>query len=241
MLTHGSIGCKRKTEMKFTYDSFSTFYLNDLALPDTYHERTRPKVSNIDAWKAIGGAAGVAIDPYSIDGRDVWIWSDIHFGHRNIIKYTEPHRPFSSPEEMDAALIYNYNSVVKQDDIVLWCGDITFKSVTATNDILRSLPGYKVWIVGNHDMDRKGNVHALAMNERHLSLPITIEKDGRTFQLLLTHYPLSNVPPGCINVHGHIHQHVATDKHINVCVEHTGCKPINLRDVADRAYGSLFQ
>ena len=43
----------------------------------------------------------------------LFLTSDTHFGHRNIIKYCE--RPFYCIEEMDDALIANWNSAVRKN------------------------------------------------------------------------------------------------------------------------------
>lgn len=217
---------------KLTYDQLRTLYLNDLSLPDTYHGRITPKVRRVGAWEAIQpmikSGSAITIDP--LGERDVWVWSDIHWGHKNIIKYTAPHRPFASWEDMNRALIDNYNAVVKPEDIVIFGGDIGFMSVDAINAILRSLPGYKIQIVGNHDMDRSGNLMELDFDERHLCLPIDVGGDLDT-QILVSHYPIDNVPSGCVNYHGHIHQNVVPgNQHVNMCVEHTGCAPMLLRD-----------
>lgn len=44
--------------------------------------------------------------------------ADMHFGHKNIIRYDN--RPFGSVEEMDKALIQLWNETVGSDDIVLY-------------------------------------------------------------------------------------------------------------------------
>lgn len=214
------------------------WYLKDLEQPDTHHGRTAPKARHIKHWEAIesvyinarefhGGYNVSTMAP----GADIWCWSDIHWGHKNIIKYAEGHRPYNNVDEMNAALIANYKAVVKPDDIVIFGGDIGFISENAINDILHDLPGYKIWIVGNHDIHRDGKVYNLHMNERHLCLAL---KAG-DIQLLLTHYPLDKVPHGCQNIHGHIHQNVANDWNINICVEHTGCAPRNIKSVIEQA------
>lgn len=218
---------------KHTNSSLRELYLQDLSLPDTYHGRTTPKVRHFPIWEAIQSqlkhGTAISIDPFG--PRDVWVWSDIHFGHKNIIKYTAPHRPFLSPDEMNAAMIANYKAVVKPDDIVIWGGDITFMNLHATNAVLRSLPGYKIQIVGNHDMDRKGNLIEMDFDERHLCMVVDVKDDEIDSQLLVSHYPIDNVPPGLFNLHGHIHQNLANEWNINMCVEHTGCAPRHIRDV----------
>ena len=56
----------------------------------------------------------------------VYFTSDLHLGHRNIISLQ--YRPFESVEEMDRALIDNFNSVVKKNDTVFILGDICYQS-----------------------------------------------------------------------------------------------------------------
>jgi len=217
--------------MKFTSESFRQHYLHDLEFTgDPTHNRAL-KVRNIEHWKAILTSESLTGDPLiEIDlddySRDVWVWSDIHFGHKNIMKYSG--RPYPSASLMNDCLIGNYLNVVKDRDIVIFGGDITFMNVNETNDILNLLPGYKIQIIGNHDIDRRGNLLSLAFNERHLCKIV----DWNGTQLLFTHYPLDRVPDNCWNVHGHIHQHPAPSKgHVNICVEHTNYAPINLREL----------
>lgn len=75
--------------------------------------------------------------------------SDTHFGHKNIIKYCE--RPFSDYEVMDSQLIKNWNSVVGDTDVVYHLGDLALGPSERWDWILKSLNGYKVFVVGNHD------------------------------------------------------------------------------------------
>jgi calcineurin-like phosphoesterase family protein len=54
----------------------------------------------------------------------IFFTSDHHFGHTNIIKYSQ--RPFGGASEMDQALIENWNAVVQANDLVFHLGDFTF-------------------------------------------------------------------------------------------------------------------
>ncbi len=53
-----------------------------------------------------------------------WFTSDLHFGHKNIIKYSK--RPFKDTVEMDEVLINNINNLVKPDDVLWFLGDFMF-------------------------------------------------------------------------------------------------------------------
>lgn len=73
--------------------------------------------------------------------------SDTHFRHTNIIKYSN--RPYANVQEMDEALIRNWNDKVGMNDTIYHLGDFTFSDDAA--NILRRLNGKKHLILGNHD------------------------------------------------------------------------------------------
>lgn len=62
--------------------------------------------------------------------RDIWLISDTHFNHANILKFTDsrtglPVRPgFESVDHMNEHMIERWNSVVKPGDIVYHLGDV---------------------------------------------------------------------------------------------------------------------
>ena len=75
--------------------------------------------------------------------------SDLHFGHKNIIKYEN--RPFNSVEEMDEELIRRWNNKVGKNDEVYILGDFAFASGRRVNELLDRLNGRKYLLRGNHD------------------------------------------------------------------------------------------
>ena len=78
--------------------------------------------------------------------------SDLHFGHANIIELC--HRPFTTVEEMDAALIANWNRRVTDRDTVYITGDLCFRTADPLR-YLTKLKGKKHLILGNHDKVRE--------------------------------------------------------------------------------------
>ena len=79
----------------------------------------------------------------------VFVISDTHFGHENIIRYCG--RPFASVEEMDEAMIKNWNETVSNNDIVLHLGDFGLGKKEYIASIIPRLHGKKILILGNHD------------------------------------------------------------------------------------------
>lgn len=76
------------------------------------------------------------------DGREkkmIWFTSDSHFGHENIIEYTE--RPFDNVTEMDEEIIRRWNEVVSEDDIVYHLGDFTLSGWDVARNYTRKLSG----------------------------------------------------------------------------------------------------
>lgn len=75
--------------------------------------------------------------------------SDTHFGHANIINLSN--RPFADVQEMNEALVANWNSVVGPDDFVYHLGDVALGPIRDSLEYIRRLNGYKMLIIGNHD------------------------------------------------------------------------------------------
>ena len=56
----------------------------------------------------------------------IYFTADTHFGHYNVIRFCD--RPFASAEEMDEAMIQNWNDRVTGNDTVYILGDMFFRS-----------------------------------------------------------------------------------------------------------------
>lgn len=85
---------------------------------------------------------------------NVWFTSDLHFGHKNIIKYCD--RPFADSvtgvTEMNWAIVNNFNSLVQPDDLVYFLGDIAMGAIAESLKYVKHMNGkFKYLVPGNHD------------------------------------------------------------------------------------------
>jgi calcineurin-like phosphoesterase family protein len=97
----------------------------------------------------------------------LWFTADTHFGHAAIIRLGK--RPFGSVDEMDEALIANWNAVVRKSDEVWHLGDFNYRSALGTADYLSRLNGRVSIIWGNHDDEYARKEFNLSENRRGLS------------------------------------------------------------------------
>jgi calcineurin-like phosphoesterase family protein len=226
------------------YEKLVELYVKNLSAPDERmrtdsmgEERgNRPQTRFPEAWgnfkpiankiKWEGHDAFLLLNDR--DFNKIWIWSDLHFFHNNIIRYTS--RPFSDTDHMNRSLLENYRSVVGKDDVSIWVGDVTFErgGTHITNTMLASLPGYKILVFGNHDLDKTGTLRNLLFDEVH-----SVYQLGN---LIFSHYPWNfKVPDDHYNIHGHTHdKNTGKPRHVNVSVERLGYTPISLATLIEQ-------
>jgi calcineurin-like phosphoesterase family protein len=235
-------------ENALTTEKLYDLYIEDLQKTEEYKDGTiHQRVKNIDAWKRLVASCTNPDGPVDLGaeitkGRNVWFWSDHHFGHNNVLKYCN--RPFPSTELMRDCLIGNHNKLVGVDDITVFVGDVSFlDSHVKVNDILNQMNGYKILVLGNHDIERDRYV-PYAFDEICVVKAFQHQHNGVYINFTLTHYPFTNVPEDMyyttINVHGHIHDKQSKEEHqINVSVEAVNYKPMNFNDILIKAKGRL--
>lgn len=79
----------------------------------------------------------------------IFFTSDTHFSHQNILSYCD--RPFNDTDEMDEAIIANWNRTVSPHDTVYHLGDIALGPIATSLPKVARLNGHKIAILGNHD------------------------------------------------------------------------------------------
>ena len=157
-----------------------------------------------------------------------WIWSDLHLGHK--VSLGVFFRPFGTVRWADQAMMDAWYDLVGADDTIICLGDVGVDgSVQAHHQRWwREAPGDKWLVLGNHDVDPVNQARPVAVGRTAATLFAPGDPP-----LLLTHVPLLQVPHGCVNVHGHVHQRESptTNRHINVSVEQLNYRPSRLSDI----------
>lgn len=129
--------------------------------------------------------------------------SDLHFGHRNVIRYDK--RPFMDRDEMDWELIRRWNERVQSEDEVYIIGDFCYRSDKSPEWFLKQLQGRKHLIIGNHDEVLLSNPRAMAYFEKVDVIKSISDGERRVW---LSHFPLaewSGMHKGYWHIYGHIH------------------------------------
>ena len=112
--------------------------------------------------------------------------ADCHFYHDRICREMD-RRGFSGFEEMNAYMVEQWNSKVRDRDDVYILGDFSIAKADATAKILRQLKGKLHLLIGNHDKylaDRSFDRSLFRSIEPYQE----IRDNGR--QVILSHYPV---------------------------------------------------
>lgn len=161
-----------------------------------------------------------------------WVTSDTHFYHERILEYCQ--RPFDSVEEMNEAIIKNWNEVVARDDIIYVLGDFCFGNKEMLKNVVSRLNGRKILILGNHDRLTKG-AYLDAGFETVTKCPMIIDAD-----FILSHQPLQGDLGRFYNIHGHKHKLPGeaqfSPKHFDIGVDDHNFYPHKLDTVIKNLY-----
>ena len=188
--------------------------------------------------------------------KNYWFISDTHFNHSNFLAFKRddgtPCRDFDSIKEMNELIIENWNKAIKPQDKVYHLGDVIMGDPKKYDKILSRLNGKKRLVIGNHDIEKLKHISKYFQK---ISGARDLNING--FKCIISHIPLH---PSClerfgVNIHGHIHDRILGRKefkiqprplkiletviipqpnYLNVCVERTDYKPINLEEIIDK-------
>lgn len=168
----------------------------------------------------------------------IYFTSDLHFHHNNVLSLCQ--RPFDTIEEMNEALIHNWNSVINPKDEVYILGDFTLKRITFVPELLAQLKGRKYLIRGNHDRFARGDSFK---GFEWVKDYYELKYHGDWF--ILCHFPFkewNHAHRGSFHLHGHIHskpsyneKNIAKGKRIyDVGVDANQFKPVSLLEILEK-------
>lgn len=179
---------------------------------------------------------------------NVFFTSDLHIGHRFVAGL----RGFEDDLEGHTdAVIDGWNSVVREGDQVWVLGDLTCSNgaIPAALEIIKSLPGEKHFIAGNHDPVHSLHRQAHKWQARYLeafqSVQTFAKRKVEGEQVLLSHFPYHEdtegryeirytqfrLPDeGLVLIHGHTHsdKKVTSPRELHVGVDAWNFKPVPL-------------
>lgn len=156
-----------------------------------------------------------------------WVIADLHFNHTNVIEYSN--RPFNSVEDMNAALIRNWNNTVSKKDIVYVLGDFTLsRRMELIAEWCGQLNGIKVLVMGNHDTRNPADYVKCGFRAA-IRKPILVDPT-----VVLSHEPptIDCIFDGMKYIFGHVHDKICAAENFNNCkcvsAERVNYTPIDL-------------
>lgn len=146
--------------------------------------------------------------------QNIFFISDLHIGHKNVIKFDG--RPFADVDEMHLEMIKRWNSVVGDEDIVYYLGDLAFCRDETTKWFIHSIKGKINFILGNHDkmkdivkFNRWENIHEYGTEIGVLDKDSLESRGSGGYQkIIMSHYPIlswNKSHYGSWMIHGHCH------------------------------------
>ena len=79
----------------------------------------------------------------------IYFTSDTHYFHEKSIEFDK--RPFQDIEHMHRVMVNNYNAVVPENGVCYFLGDFGMGPAKEMKELVNSLNGTKVLVLGNHD------------------------------------------------------------------------------------------
>lgn len=216
-------------------ESLAKSYANNVICCDQFSEATAKDVY----WLLSNYKNAVLADD------NLFITSDSHFCHTNIIKYCN--RPWNSGKDeagniivteddvkhMDEEMVKRWNSVVGKNSIVYHLGDFSFGGKETAERIFPQLNGKIRLVMGNHDHYKVKWYYDLGF-DRVYDKTIIINDF-----VILSHAPLmflnENTP--FFNIYGHVHDSPMyktwSKTGCCVCVERHDYTPVSWRKIKE--------
>ena len=144
-----------------------------------------------------------------------WITSDLHWGHKNIMKYCPVTRARyrDDLDYMNEQMVLEWNEKVAPEDLTYILGDVAFMSGYDASKYIRRLNGRKILVEGNHDRKTLLDKHFReSFEEVHKYLTITYNKH----YIIMSHFPFLEwdaMHRGSLHFFGHLHGGKTNQEH----------------------------
>lgn len=133
----------------------------------------------------------------------IYVTSDLHFWHSNILKYNPENRPWDYVEDMNYGLIHHINNTVGSEDTLISLGDFSFGNRDYTEEIIHQIKCNNIiFILGNHC----GKLQSLY--EEYGEVRDYCETKVNKTKVVMSHYPMAvwnGSHYGSVMLHGHSH------------------------------------
>jgi calcineurin-like phosphoesterase family protein len=179
----------------------------------------------------------------------VWVTSDTHFGHKNIVRGVTnwrtqdgevpvgSTRDFQTIEQMNERLVDGINNVVGQDDTLIMLGDVSFGGFENIGLFIDRIICKNIHLIlGNHDHhidNNRGDIQ-----DKFLSVNHYLETNINGVDFVLCHYPLQSwhgLNKGVIHLHGHVHLSVqnkwGNGKRLDVGMDGNSMYPYKITEI----------
>ena len=172
---------------------------------------------------------------------EIFFTSDTHFCHQP--EFLWGPRGFTNVDDMNEAIVENWNKVVKPHDIVYHLGDTMLNDTEKGIEYFKRLNGDIFLIWGNHDTDNRMNALFEACRSRLMGGWYAFKIKYGKQSIYLSHYPTltanfddKHFNQHVINLHGHTHQQTNWLQVDNPFVYHVGvdshnCTPVHIDEV----------
>jgi calcineurin-like phosphoesterase family protein len=136
-----------------------------------------------------------------------WITSDLHFGHKNIMKFCPETRARFKDDVnyMTEAMIEEWNAKVGTADTVYILGDVAFLPADKAALVIMRLNGNKILIEGNHD---RKTLQDPFFRDQFMEVHKYTHINYGGHMITMFHYPIAEwdqMHRGALHFHGHLH------------------------------------
>lgn len=164
-----------------------------------------------------------------------WITSDLHWGHKNIMKFCPVTRARFRDDVayMNEAMVQEWNHLIAADDTVYILGDVAFLPAEKATATVRRLNGKKILVEGNHDRKLLQDADFRDCFEQvHKYLDAQFNET----RVVMFHYPIAEwdqMHRGAVHFHGHLHggaSGLENYRALDVGMDSTGAIAITMED-----------